>query len=576
VKNATSYAKRYKYSGSTDLSFQQFKSGFPANTNQNKFSINWTHRKDTKSNPYWNFSSNVRFISDNNSKNNLDPLNENYFNNTFNSDINLRRLFPGKPIIAGIKIGLTQNSTNHNLTLTSPIVNVDVSRFFPLKKLTTKTNAISRLGVTYNFAGQNKSSFGDSTLNSGNFQEIGSRFQNGIMQKIKVETTAGFFKNTWKLTPSVTYENRMNFQQTEKRYSELDSLLVNDTIDTLGIAQNLNFTAQLTTAVYTYYKFIGKKEPLLRHVLTPSFGFQYIPNLNSSVTLEDTISYTHAPLIYSPFERSAYSSSQTSDRALLTFSFNNTFELKRKSDEDTITGFKKTRIIDAFSISGNYDLLKDNMNLSNIRTSLRISPVPWLNFVATSSFSPYAWADSTGATLSDYAIDTLGTLGRFISNSFTTTITFTSKKSREKLKKSVDKLDTDWNSDFEYFMLHPEYVVNFEIPWKLSFSHVYSITANQSKTDANREDWNQVQTLMMNGDLSFTKRWKLVSTINFDLEEFKVTNARFTMTRDMHCWALAFHWTPIGGNKSFLFSIRSTSSLFKDAKIDIRKPPAFL
>ena len=67
-----------------------------------------------------------------------------------------------------------------------------------------------------------------------------------------------------------------------------------------------------------------------------------------------------------------------------------------------------------------------------------------------------------------------------------------------------------------------------------------------------------------------------VSTINFDLEDALVTNARFSLTRDMHCWALAFHWTPIGGNKSFLFSIRSTSTLFRDAKIDIRKPPAFL
>ena len=81
---------------------------------------------------------------------------------------------------------------------------------------------------------------------------------------------------------------------------------------------------------------------------------------------------------------------------------------------------------------------------------------------------------------------------------------------------------------------------------------------------------------MTNGDISFTKRWKLASTINLDLEDVGVTNARFSLSRNMHCWSLAFHWTPIGGNKSFLFSIRSTSSLFKDAKIDIRKPPAFL
>ena len=84
------------------------------------------------------------------------------------------------------------------------------------------------------------------------------------------------------------------------------------------------------------------------------------------------------------------------------------------------------------------------------------------------------------------------------------------------------------------------------------------------------------ETLVLNGDISFTKRWKLASTINFDMINPQITNARFTLSRNMHCWALSFYWTPIGGNKSFLFSIRNTSSMFQDAKIDIRKPPVFL
>ncbi|MDG1658604.1 MAG: hypothetical protein P8H56_08490, partial [Crocinitomicaceae bacterium] len=107
-------------------------------------------------------------------------------------------------------------------------------------------------------------------------------------------------------------------------------------------------------------------------------------------------------------------------------------------------------------------------------------------------------------------------------------------------------------------------------------SHVYSLNANQNRSTDLPDEWNIDQTLMINGDVSFTKRWKLATITNLNLEDFKVTNSRIILTRDMHCWALNFQWTPIGGNKSFLFSIRSTSSLFQDAKIDIRKPPAFL
>ena len=80
-------------------------------------------------------------------------------------------------------------------------------------------------------------------------------------------------------------------------------------------------------------------------------------------------------------------------------------------------------------INGNYDFMKDTMNLSDLSLSMRINPIEWLNFVATSVFSPYGWIDSTGATISQYAVNSKNSLGRFIRNNFTTTLTLTSKKS---------------------------------------------------------------------------------------------------------------------------------------------------
>jgi len=577
LRNRTEYAKRYKYRGTVDAGFQQFKTGFPTNINQNKFTLNWTHGMDSKASPYWGFSSNVQFISDNNSQNNLDPLNENYFNNSFNSDINLQRLFPGKPITSGLKISLRQNSISNNISVTAPVLTVNVTRFFPFRKIIKKTNALSRIGVTYNFEGKNSSSFGDSLLSNGQFNRIGDRFQNGLNQNITLQTTASLFKNTWKFTPIVNYSNRINFQQTEKRYDAVNNTTITDTVSATGMAHSLTFTAQLNTTVYSYYRYVGKSEAKLRHVLTPTFSFQYIPNLNSHISRTDSIGVDMAPITYSIFESSLYRVSNTNTQALINFGFNNTFELKRRSDKDTLDGFKKTRLIDALTLNGSYDLLKDSMQLSNISLNMRVSPTKWLNFVASSTFSPYDWNDSTGVTTADYAINgNQRKLGRFISTNFATTLTLTSRESRKELESSLDELETNWNADYAYFLLHPEHAINFNIPWKVSLSHVYTINRNTNQATYQSERWTQLQTLMVNGDLSFTKRWKLVSVINLDLKEYKVTNARFTLTRDMHCWALAFHWTPIGGNKSFLFSIRSTSKLFQDAKIDIKRPPAFL
>jgi len=215
------------------------------------------------------------------------------------------------------------------------------------------------------------------------------------------------------------------------------------------------------------------------------------------------------------------------------------------------------------------------MNLSDISINLRISPIQWMNFVATSTFSPYSWIDSTGKTTSDYAVNT-GKFGRFLRNELATTITLTSKESREIMKSTSDRLANTWNADYSYFILHPEYIIDFNIPWKVSFSHVYSILANTDRTIETPEKYVQLQTLMMNGDVGFTKNWKISGNVNFDMQESKVTNMRLALSRNMHCWALSFNWTPIGGNKSFMFSLRNTSSIFQDAKIDIRKPPVFL
>lgn len=575
IGNKTEYMIRYRFQGSFELGFQQFRSGFPDNRRNNKTTVIWSHRQDPKANPLWNFSSNVNFISDNQSKNSLDPLNKNYFTNAFSSDLNLQRYFPGKPITMGAKMSVRQNSQTQNFTLVSPVVNANVTRFFPFKPLRKNpvgpTRWYEQIGMNYNFEAQNSSTFKDSLLRNKDYGAIQDKFQNGISQSSTIQTSISLFKNTWKLMPSVNYANRVNFQQTRKYLVNLDSL-VTDTISQPGMSQNMSFNAQLTTVLYSYYRVVGKSKPLVRHILTPSFGYRYVPNLNRSLSYTNPVQ--NLPDVkYSPFERSIYSESVTNDQSIITFGFNNTFEMKRKSEKDTITGFKKTRLIDALSISGSYDLLKDSMNLSNIGVDLRISPVDYFNFVANTSFSPYAWNDTTGAILKQYATSQNGRLGRFVSTSLTTSFTIAPKASRDKIQENKDEFSKNWNADFQYFALHPENYIDFEIPWKVTFSHLWYINANTAKINKSDKDFIQTQTLSMNGDISFTKRWKLASDVYFDIKTFQVTNARLTFTRNMHCWNLAFYWTPIGTNKSFLFSINSSSNLFKDAKLDVRKPP---
>lgn len=579
VSNKLEYAKKYGFQGVVDVGFQQFRATFPNNQPQNKVSISWIHKKAPKSNPFWVFSSNVNFISDNNSKNNLDPLNSQYFNNSFNSDININRLFPSKPISMGLKLSMRQNSLQKSFSFSAPVYNFNVTRVFPFKKLIDPlaknelSKMVSRLGVTYGLEIQNKALL-DSISQEQGTEAMLAKFQNGYSQNVVVQTTGGFFKNTLKFTPSLTYANKLNFQQIEKSYDALNDSTIIDTVQRVGMIHELNFNAQFTTMLYSYYRFIGKRETKLRHILTPSFGYRYVPQLNPLIT--DSVGLGQAPLTYSPFERSLYTTSNGKTASLLTFAFNNTFELKQKSEKDTVTGYKKTRLIDQLSLNGSYDFMKDSMNLSDISLNLRISPIEWLNFVANSTFSPYSWIDSTGKTSGQYALIDRKVLGRFTTTNFTTTLTLTSKEGRQELEKTKELVANNWNADYTYFALHPEYLLNFNIPWKVSLSHVYSIYANQEKTIEATENHKSIQTIAAIADISFTKRWKIATSTNFDLETKRITNTRLTLSRNMHCWALAFNWTPIGNNKSFQLTIRNTSSMFQSAKIEIRKPPVFL
>jgi len=573
LSNQTEYKLRYKFSGTLFAGFEQFKQPFPSKRHSNKLTIRWSHRQDPKANPYWNFNASVNFESDNNAKNNINPLNVNYFNNTFNSDINLTRSFPGKPVTMGLKVALNQNSTSHNLMFTAPTFSTNVTRFYPFK-IFRKSKVggakwYEQIGMTYNLEVKNMSTFKDSLLRTGDFAAIGRTFYNGINQNAGLQTTVSIFKNALKLTPSFNYRNTINFQQIRKNYDASSSTVLIDTLQKVGVAQQLTVDLNATTVLYGYYRFVGKKKTLLRHVMTPTVGYRYIPMLNQKFQYV----YNNQEVAYSPFERSLYSTTTTRSQSIITYGLNNTLELKRKSDRDTITGYKKTRIIDALSITGNYDMLRDSMKLSDFNLNLRISPFDFVSFVANGTFSPYSWNDQTGRTINEFAVKDRKVLGRFTSVNFNTTFTIASKKSQQRIQETKDLFGQYWNSDFQYYSLHPEMYLDFEIPWKVNVGHIYSVMVNQNKTPENPKTYLPTHTITVNGDISLTKRWKISATMYYDVKSNAISNLRVDLVRDMHCWRMSVNWIPIGFNKSFMVTIMGTSSMLSSAKVRLQKPP---
>ncbi len=576
VKNQTDYKKRYKYNGTINLAYSSFRKPFPGDTmRKQKIVAQWSHRQESNANPYWNFNAQVNFQSDNSGKTNLDPLNQQYYQNNFNSDINLIRKFPGKPVTMGLKLGLKQNSASGKMDANLPTFNVNVNRFFPLKGLRKdkvgKEKFYEKIGVTYFLEARNRSLFADTLLSDKRFDLIGKQFQNGIKHNVGLSYPLRLFNKTLTLNTTANYNLRMNFQSVEKRYDSGSGTIVNDTLRGLGMSHDAAFQTELSTNLYAYYNFIGKGGMKMRHVMTPRVAFRFQPDMSSYVT--QTLGPNNEDIYYSPYENSLYRESVGRKVGQISYSLNNTFELKHKNRSDTTAEeFTKTRIIDALSISGNYDIFKDSMQLSDISLRLRIAPAKGLSVVSSATLSPYAW-NSEGQSFNQFASKNGQGLGRITRANISTTYTFTAKSSRDKIKKNQEMMGSQWGADFQYYAMNPQELIDFDIPWKINITHTFFVNLDHVNPD---KRYQTNQNIMLSGDVSFTKRWKLGLNSSYDLRSKELTQTRFSLTRDMHCWQLSFYWTPVGGQKSFLVRFNATANLLQSAKLELRKPPEFL
>ncbi|SFT56537.1 hypothetical protein SAMN05216474_1356 [Lishizhenia tianjinensis] len=581
-KNYTQYNDRYKYNGSLELSFIQINRPFPNDsTLQNNSVIKWQHRQKNNANPYWNFSSDVNFQSSNDPTLSTQTDNPDFLKSTLNSSINITRKFPSKPVTMGLKLAMKQNKSSRNIDMDLPVYTLNVNRFFPFKFL--RTNPIGperfyeKIGVTYNLEARNNTVFADSLIQTRDYTNMAANLRNGVKNSLKVTTAIPLLNSRFTLTPSINYNSRINLQGIDQVYDFTgDSIIERESNEYGGYSQDLSFTSSLTTSLYSYYRFIGKNKMKMRHVLTPSFNFSYTPDLSSTVTrtyitnTQDTV-----VLNYSPYQNSIYREGYSRETALLSYSFNNAFEFKKRVTNDTIDEDVKFRIIEAFSVSGNYDFLKDSLNWSPVNVNLRVKPFKFLAIVNNNTFSPYA-INEFGDGQSVLAWREGQGLLNLTRSETSFTFTLASKESLEKIENTKFSEGNSWNADYEYYRLHPEEILNYDIPWKLNMGYRFESNINTDSAAFVANRFRQMHTINLTADFSLTKRWKVGVNANYDISNKTLQRTVLSLNRDMHCWILAFRWIPSGTGQSFTLTFNAKSNLFKDAKLNFTRPPSFL
>ncbi len=416
-------------------------------------------------------------------------------------------------------------------------------------------------------------------------------------------------------TPSISLQGDIFTQKLNYKYISSENAVKIDTLKGFFPTYQTSVSAGMNTRIYGKYNFKGKgRLQAIRHTIAPSVSLSYAPNFTKRLFQTDeknaklgyvvriskividsarnTFRYDTLRKLLPVFPTLGASAGASGN---VSFSLTNQLEAKIRSKSDTAAkAFEKISLLDNLSLSTAYNLLAigDSMNLSNINLSANTNlfkNLINLNFGATldpyfyqaekdptlARLNPagrirrfYKWQvikDGDGKIIKPY--DGIATL-RSANISISTRLspeTFNKDKAKPKEKTSTDPTKAAMQ---KFIANNPELYLDFSIPWSLSFG--YNLNYNrQGLADAQI-----TQAVTIQGDLSLTPKWKIGFNTGYDIQLKAPTLTNITINRELHCWDMAFNWTPISGysaQSSYSFTLNVRSALLQELKVSRRR-----
>jgi len=597
VRNDISYKKKYRYSGSTQIQLRNQRSNLGEYNEQisNEFQFVWRHTPQAYGGK--SLSANINYVTNDFTRSNI-ALADNTISNldlnfstNFRSSINYNFPLRHTPYNGGFALNLSQDIVSGFADMTAPQFNLSSTRIYPFKKKKTGpkssfTKFIETIGFTHRMNFNNKitnrpqTSDGFSQFDVANFtaqtdtlEFIPSNFPDffkrgsyGLTHTIPISASAKI--GNFQFNPSFNYVDRWHFEKYGFRYSGNDSVFV-DTTHGFFRTGEWNASASLTTNIYGMYQFKGKRKTAIRHTLLPSVGFSINPDFSNGkafVNVQDTD--TTIVENVSVFNGSASGSQSTTKSASMTFSLNNTLEMKykkQKNDGTSDNEYEKIKLLENLSASGSYNMAADSLKLSNINLNARTSiKQGLLGISATGTIQPYAYEIPEGDTTfnNQFRVNKLAiSEGQGIglqsvtlnANIRLSPEMFKSKEDRKSDSLQTRKKENKTSNKNEY--------VPFNVPWSLNLN--YSI--NSRKTGF--LDPVKTKNLSFNATLQPTEKWDISLRASYDFDSKQILNPAIAITRDLHCWIMRFDWVPTGQFQFYRLEIGVKAAMLRDLRI---------
>ena len=611
VSAASNYNKRYRYSGSFYFSYQDTKNGdkgMPDYTKQTSFKVQWSHRQDSKANPYSSLSASVNFATSSYERNNLNSLYnpQTLTQSTRTSSVSWSTTFSSIGLSLSSTANLSQNMRDSSIAMTLPDLNISLSRFYPFKRKHVVGDERWYEKISMSYTGQISNSINtkeDKLMHSNLIKD----WRNGWNHNIPISGNFTLF-NYINVSPSFNFRDRMYTHKVMQSWDAANQRVQNDTIYGFNNVYDYNFSIGLSTKLYGFFvpnrKIFGDKFQTIRHVITPTISYSYAPDFSARhygyyKTYQKTNPDGSVELVeYSPYNGQLYGVPGKGRTGNISFDLSNNVEMKIKSDKDS-TGIKKISLIDELGLAMSYNMAAKEKPLSDLTMRIRLKWWKNYTFNMTAVFASYAYElDENGHPyVGNHTLWGMGKFGRFQGTSQNFSFTLTPDKIKkwfgggsdedDKKKKSKDDeegIDTDIESNVDDTMVNAQRgakkksgggkaetdkdgYMRFSMPWSLTFGYGITMRENTSgkfNTKSMRYPYKFSQNLNVSGNIRLSDGWNISFSSGYDFDQHDLSMTTASLQRDLHCFNMSCS-VVLAPYTSYNFSFRCNASTLTDA-----------
>ena len=611
---ASNYKKRYKFNGSFYFSFQDTRTGdkgMPDYTKQTSFKVQWSHRQDSKANPFSSLSASVNFATSSYERNNLTSLYnpQSLTQSTRTSSVSWSTTFSSIGMTLSSTANLNQNMRDSTIAMTLPDLNISISRFYPFrrKNVTGKERWYEKISMSYTGQFSNSITTKEDKLMHSNLIKD---WRNGMEHSIPISANFTLF-NYININPSFNFTDRMYTNKIMRSWDEATQKEVADTTYGFHNVYNWNLAVSASTKLYGFWvpnrKIFGDKIVAIRHVITPQVSFSYAPDFGASrygyyETYQKTDADGNVSLVqYSPYQNSLYGVPGRGKTGSISWDVSNNIEMKVRSDKDS-TGFKKISLIDELGFAMSYNMATDYHPLSDLTVRLRLKWWKNYTFNMTGVFASYAYEldDNGNPYVGNHTYWGMGKFGRFQGMSQNISYTLTPEKIRKFFgggssdddKDNKDKnndddegIDTDIESNVDDTMIEGQRgakkksgggkadtdddgYMAFSMPWSLTFGYGITMRESSNVNKFNRRTmrypYEFSQTLNVSGNVRISDGWNISFSSGYDFDNHEVSMTTASLQRDLHCFNMSCS-VVLRPYTSYNFTFRCNASTLTDA-----------